>query len=89
MAQLVEHSVYTGKVKGSNPLLLIMKKFKHLETKNTLIKYSNGSFNFKKWSFFSKILKTEIDINNSKIWSQFFKKYDYNNTINKKKITAY
>lgn len=45
-----------------------MKKNKHPKKLNTQIIFSNGSSYNKKWVFFKKHLKTEIDILKNKIW---------------------
>lgn len=47
-----------------------MKKNKHLKKNLTWIQQSDGSIYLKSWIFYNKIFKTEIDLNNSKLWNK-------------------
>ena len=46
-----------------------MKKFTHPKRKQTLIILSNGSSYTKKWVFFRKYLKLDLDILKNKHWT--------------------
>jgi hypothetical protein len=45
-----------------------MKKNTHPLKRKTLVILHNGSTFIKQWNFFKKILKTDTDILNNKLW---------------------
>ena len=51
-----------------------MKKNTHPLKNNTTIILNNGSSYFKKWTFFKKFLKLDVDFSKNKLWISLKKK---------------